>query len=74
MTIEEFKNTFEITFGEPKTTDSGKVTVRFNQRQVILKNRVTGQQFDTGITVEVGSEEFGEVLALERFAKDKKDK
>jgi len=69
MNQEEFYNKYEILFSEPKTIDSETIEVKFNKRQLLLKNKFTGEIEDTNIFVDLGGEDLGEVLLVNRYYK-----
>jgi hypothetical protein len=69
MNQEEFYNRYEIFYSEPKTIDSETVEVKFNQRQLLLKNKFTGEIEHTSIFVNAGSEELGEALLINQYYK-----
>ena len=72
MTLEEFNEKYVVVFGEPTTTDSGTAQVAFNQIKAFIKNRITGEVFETKVQVNSDSQEIGELLAIQEFIKTSK--
>ncbi len=60
-----FDETFEILFGEEQTINSGTSKVMFNQKQALLKNRATGEIFQTNVFA--SDKELGESLVIENY-------
>lgn len=60
-----FDETFEILFGEEQTINSGTSKVMFNQKQALLKNRATGEVFQTNVFS--SDEDFGELMVIEKY-------
>ena len=67
-----FDETFEILFGEEQTINSSSSKVIFNQKQALLKNRTTGEIFQTNIFA--SDEELGELLVIETYCFIEQDK
>ena len=69
--IEEIISNYEISFTEPKTINQGKVDVRFEQRQIIIRDIRTNQIEMLPISVNSDSnyKEYGELLAIEYINK-----
>lgn len=63
----EFKETYEILSDGPKTINSGKVNVMFDQYEILLRNRITNEILNTSIFVNDLS--IAEAMILSQYCK-----